>query len=63
MARFAMIAVWAAAVALLAGCPGGGGGGSLGTAKDFNYAKYDGGQGKLSDHAGRVTVVNFWAVW
>jgi cytochrome oxidase Cu insertion factor (SCO1/SenC/PrrC family) len=39
------------------------GGGSLGTAKDFTYAKYDGGEGKLSNLAGKVTVVNFWAVW
>ena len=65
MMRYLVVVILTAALALMSGCPGGGsgGGGSLGTAKDFSYAKYDGGPGRLSEHSGKVTVVNFWAVW
>lgn len=61
MMRLASIAVLLAVAALLAGCPGGGT--KWGSAADFNYTTFGGGQGKLSDHAGKVIVVNFWAVW
>lgn len=46
---------------LLAGCPATSGGWT-GNAKDFNYSRFDGTSGKLSDHAGRPVVVNFWDV-
>ena len=62
MWRIARISSLALLLALaLAGCPGPGGGG-WGGAKDFTYASYDGVQAKLSSHAGKPVVVNFWAV-
>jgi hypothetical protein len=56
-----LIIAAAALAVLLAGCtkPGG----SWGNAPDFTYAAADGTQAKLSSHAGKVVVVNFWAVW
>jgi thiol-disulfide isomerase/thioredoxin len=32
-------------------------------APDVAYETLDGGEGRLSDHAGQVAVVNFWATW
>jgi hypothetical protein len=49
-----------AALLILAGCPKPGG---WGDAPDFSYTQSDGAQAKLSNLAGKVTVVNFWAVW
>lgn len=46
---------------LLAGCPATSSGWT-GNAEDFTYTGFDGTSGKLSDHAGRPVVVNFWDV-